>query len=228
MPLRRIFYKRKEERLGTEIMGRIEKMVVLQVIDEKWKDHLREMDDLKEGIHLRAYGQKDPLVEYKTEGFRMFMELIDLIDTEIVTPSSGCSPPRRRNSTPGGRSARRRLSGRRTIRLSVWASGQPRAMCRGCGRGSGAGRETPAGACGRESRTKRSVPLRERKKYKTVSREVRRAAMKKIEAIIRPFRIDDVREASRGDRASKDDSHRSQGLRPPERAYRLYRGWIPD
>lgn len=79
------FYKRKEERLGPEIMGRIEKMVVLQVIDERWKDHLREMDDLKEGIHLRAYGQKDPLVEYKTEGFRMFMELIGLIDTEIVT-----------------------------------------------------------------------------------------------------------------------------------------------
>ncbi len=79
------FYRRKEERLGAEVMGRIEKMVVLQVIDEKWKDHLREMDDLKEGIHLRAYGQKDPLVEYKTEGFRMFMELIDLIDTEIVT-----------------------------------------------------------------------------------------------------------------------------------------------
>jgi preprotein translocase subunit SecA len=79
------FYKRKEERLGTEIMGRIEKMVALQVIDDRWKDHLREMDDLKEGIHLRAYGQKDPLVEYKTEGFRMFMELIDLIDTEIVT-----------------------------------------------------------------------------------------------------------------------------------------------
>ncbi len=79
------FYKRKEERLGPEIMGRIEKMVALQVIDERWKDHLREMDDLKEGIHLRAYGQKDPLVEYKTEGFRMFMELIDLIDTEIVT-----------------------------------------------------------------------------------------------------------------------------------------------
>jgi preprotein translocase subunit SecA len=79
------FYARKEERLGPEIMGRIEKMVVLQVIDEKWKDHLREMDDLKEGIHLRAYGQKDPLVEYKTEGFRMFMELIEMVDTEIVT-----------------------------------------------------------------------------------------------------------------------------------------------
>jgi preprotein translocase subunit SecA len=66
------------------MIARIEKMVVLQVIDEKWKDHLREMDDLKEGIHLRAYGQKDPLVEYKTEGFRMFMELLDQINTETI------------------------------------------------------------------------------------------------------------------------------------------------
>ncbi len=79
------FYHRKEERLGPEMMGRIEKMVVLQMIDDKWKDHLREMDDLKEGIHLRAYGQKDPLVEYKTEAFRMFMELLDQINTDIVT-----------------------------------------------------------------------------------------------------------------------------------------------
>ena len=78
------FYKRKEEKLGVDIMATIEKMVVLQVIDEKWKDHLREMDDLKEGIHLRAYGQKDPLVEYKTEAFSMFMELLDQINTEIV------------------------------------------------------------------------------------------------------------------------------------------------
>jgi preprotein translocase subunit SecA len=79
------FYKRKEEKLGVEIVSTIEKMVVLQVIDEKWKDHLREMDDLKEGIHLRAYGQKDPLVEYKTEAFKMFMELLDIVNTEIVT-----------------------------------------------------------------------------------------------------------------------------------------------
>jgi preprotein translocase subunit SecA len=79
------FYRRKEEKLGPEIMTQLEKMVVLQVIDEKWKDHLREMDDLKEGIHLRAYGQKDPLVEYKTEAFRMFMELLDLMNSEILT-----------------------------------------------------------------------------------------------------------------------------------------------
>ena len=79
------FYKRKEERLGAEMMAQIEKMVVLRVIDEKWKDHLREMDDLKEGIHLRAYGQKDPIVEYKTEAFHMFMEFLDQVNTEIAT-----------------------------------------------------------------------------------------------------------------------------------------------
>lgn len=78
------FYHRKEERIGSEHMAQIEKMVALQTIDEKWKDHLREMDDLKEGIGLRAYGQKDPVVEYKTEAFNMFVELIDMINTETL------------------------------------------------------------------------------------------------------------------------------------------------
>lgn len=78
------FYRRKEERLGAENLAMIEKMVTLQVIDEKWRDHLREMDDLKEGIHLRAYGQKDPLVEYKTEAFNMFVELIEMINMETL------------------------------------------------------------------------------------------------------------------------------------------------
>jgi preprotein translocase subunit SecA len=78
------FYRRKEEKLGTSMMSTIEKMVVLQVIDERWKDHLREMDDMKEGIHLRAYGQKDPLLEYKTEAFRMFTELLGMVNTEIA------------------------------------------------------------------------------------------------------------------------------------------------
>jgi preprotein translocase subunit SecA len=78
------FYKRKEEQLGMGLMQRIEKIGLLQVIDERWKEHLKEMDDLKEGINLRAYGQKDPLVEYKTEAFRMFMEMLDLIDTQVL------------------------------------------------------------------------------------------------------------------------------------------------
>lgn len=78
------FYRRKEERIGSEMMGTLEKMAMLQVIDAKWRDHLREMDDLKEGIHLRGYGQKDPLVEYKAEGFKMFMTLMEIVADEVV------------------------------------------------------------------------------------------------------------------------------------------------
>jgi preprotein translocase subunit SecA len=78
------FYRRKEETIGREMMGVLERMGMLQVIDAKWRDHLREMDDLKEGIHLRGYGQKDPLVEYKTEAFSMFMEMMDMITDEVI------------------------------------------------------------------------------------------------------------------------------------------------
>ncbi len=79
------FYKRKEEMLGSELMARLERYAVLSVIDQKWKEHLREMDDLKEGIGLRAYGQKDPLVEYKGEAFKLFVTLLDEIRDDVVS-----------------------------------------------------------------------------------------------------------------------------------------------
>ena len=50
---------------------------MLTVIDDKWKEHLREMDDLKEGINFRAYGQKDPLIEYKIDGFELFVQMLE-------------------------------------------------------------------------------------------------------------------------------------------------------
>jgi preprotein translocase subunit SecA len=78
------FYKRKEERIGSEMMANLERMVTLQVIDERWKEHLREMDDLKEGINLRAYGQKDPVLEYKSEAFGMFAQMIEMINNEVL------------------------------------------------------------------------------------------------------------------------------------------------
>ncbi len=81
----RTFYKKKEEMLGSELMARLERFAVLSVIDHKWKEHLREMDDLKEGIGLRAYGQKDPLVEYKVEAFKLFEQLITLIRDEVIS-----------------------------------------------------------------------------------------------------------------------------------------------
>jgi preprotein translocase subunit SecA len=79
------FYKRKEEMLGSELMARLERFAVLSVIDEKWKEHLREMDDLKEGIGLRAYGQKDPLLEYKGEAFKLFVQLLEFLRNDIVS-----------------------------------------------------------------------------------------------------------------------------------------------
>jgi preprotein translocase subunit SecA len=88
------FYKRKEEQLGNEMMGNMEKLVMLQTIDSKWRDHLREMDDLKEGIHLRGYGQKDPLVEYKTEAFKMFMEMMEMLSDEVSSMAFKLYPER--------------------------------------------------------------------------------------------------------------------------------------
>jgi preprotein translocase subunit SecA len=79
------FYRRKEEMITSELMARLERYAVLSVIDEKWKEHLREMDDLKEGIGLRAYGQKDPLIEYKGEAFHLFVSLLTQIRNDVVS-----------------------------------------------------------------------------------------------------------------------------------------------
>ena len=77
-------YESREEELGIELMREIERAVMLQVVDSKWMDHLDAMDMLREGIGLRAYGQKDPLVEYRREGFEMFQVMIDSIQDDII------------------------------------------------------------------------------------------------------------------------------------------------
>ncbi|HXF36933.1 MAG TPA: SEC-C metal-binding domain-containing protein, partial [Actinomycetota bacterium] len=77
-------YEEKERGLGAEVMRELERMVLLSIIDTKWREHLYEMDYLQEGIHLRAYGQRDPLSEYRREAFAMFEELVQGIRTEFV------------------------------------------------------------------------------------------------------------------------------------------------
>lgn len=77
-------YEKREEQLGSQLMREIEKFVMLSVIDNLWMNHLDAMDGLRGGIGLRGYAQKDPLVEYKNEGFRMFEALMWNIDDEIV------------------------------------------------------------------------------------------------------------------------------------------------
>ncbi|MCL6566886.1 MAG: preprotein translocase subunit SecA [Acidobacteriia bacterium] len=77
-------YQEKEQLFGAEVMRWLERRVVLDVVDTQWKDHLLSLDHLKEGIGLRGYGQKDPLVEFKKEAFTLFEEMMDRIDTETV------------------------------------------------------------------------------------------------------------------------------------------------
>jgi len=77
-------YQKKEERLGEELMRTLEKMILLHTIDSQWKDHLYSMDALKEGIGLRGYGQRDPLIEYKREAFDMFEELTQRIKENVT------------------------------------------------------------------------------------------------------------------------------------------------
>ncbi|WP_443611942.1 preprotein translocase subunit SecA [Aeromicrobium wangtongii] len=77
-------YKNREEELGSEVMRELERRVVLSVLDRKWREHLYEMDYLREGIGLRAYSQRDPLVEYQREGFELFSAMMEGIAEESV------------------------------------------------------------------------------------------------------------------------------------------------
>jgi preprotein translocase subunit SecA len=97
-------YEEKERTIGPELMQLHQRMLMLQIVDTQWKDHLYSLDHLKEGIGLRGYGQRDPLVEYKKESFNMFQALMDRIDEEILrwiflaklmpVPEEGAAPDR--------------------------------------------------------------------------------------------------------------------------------------
>jgi len=77
-------YEAKEEEFGAELMRDLERFIVLQVVDVRWREHLENMEVLREGVHLRQMAQKDPLVEYTGEGERMFTELGRIIRSEVV------------------------------------------------------------------------------------------------------------------------------------------------
>lgn len=107
-------YKKREEQLGQETIHQIERFVTLQSMDELWMDHLDQLDDLREGIGLRGYAQKEPLVEYKKEAFDMFESLLSRIDTGIVQKIYRVQPvglneqaPSVRSSLPWSTSTRR-------------------------------------------------------------------------------------------------------------------------
>ena len=78
-------YAAREERLGSELVREFEKVIVLRSVDSKWMDHIDAMDQLRQGIHLRAYGGTDPLREYQFEGFEMFNTMTATIQEEVAT-----------------------------------------------------------------------------------------------------------------------------------------------
>lgn len=78
-------YKEKEEKVGAEVMRNFEKGVMLQNLDELWKEHLSSMDYLRKGIHLRGYAQKDPKQEYKKESFAMFTNMLSTLKSNVIS-----------------------------------------------------------------------------------------------------------------------------------------------
>ncbi|HET9260358.1 MAG TPA: preprotein translocase subunit SecA [Acidimicrobiia bacterium] len=104
-------YEEREKELGKDVLERVEKSVMLSVIDNKWREHLSEMDYLRAGIGLRAMGQRDPLSEYQREGYDMFMDMVDsvkrdsiryLFNVEVAQPKT--EPQRVEANPTGGRS----------------------------------------------------------------------------------------------------------------------------
>ncbi len=99
-------YEEKEQLFGAQVLRWLERRILLDIVDTQWKDHLLTLDHLKEGIGLRGYGQKDPLVEFKREAFTLFEEMMDRIDTEsvrflfLVRPAEGEQAPRQAADAP--------------------------------------------------------------------------------------------------------------------------------
>ena len=77
-------YEARETELGTDTLREVERQVMLRIIDQRWREHLYEMDHLREGIHLRALGQRDPSTEWQREGYALFEELTDLLHRDFL------------------------------------------------------------------------------------------------------------------------------------------------
>jgi len=154
----RTAYEEKEQEISAPIMRELERQIFLNVIDEHWMDHLREMYHLREGIGLRAYGQRDPLVEYKREAFSMFEDLTHSIREEtvrtlfranlVLEPAAGPPPGAARRperpATPAARALPRvRATPESESHAAVSAFGTP-APEGGGGGGGGVGPSRPA------------------------------------------------------------------------------------
>ena len=159
-------YDDREEELGSELMRALERFMLLQIIDERWREHLHDMDYLREGIHLRGFAQIDPLVAYKNEGFDMFTELMNNIwdefaryvfNVEVEAQPEQPRPPAAATAALGR--GRQRLGVEHRLALLVRRRHRRRAAERARG-GRGTGRRGPARGRGRSGRVRGGVGAR--------------------------------------------------------------------
>jgi preprotein translocase subunit SecA len=126
-------YEAKERELGPDAVREIERLILLQVIDRKWIDHLQNMEALREGIGLRAYAQVSPLIEYQREGYDLFQQMLREIQEETVqflmraqlSPDSGGTAPRVREPVMAGRSGDGASGAGAAVRTGAGARAQP-------------------------------------------------------------------------------------------------------
>ncbi len=139
------YYEQREAEFGAETMRQVERQVMLRIIDQKWREHLYEMDYLQEGINLRAMGQKDPLVEWQREGYEMFGAMMQGIAADFVKyvmhAQVTVAQPKLDTPTPIGQPRGTRLRSIRARRPSTMAGRRPGP---GGGRGPGAPRPRPS------------------------------------------------------------------------------------
>jgi len=135
-------YGAKEQLIGTELMRRIERDIMLQIVDVQWKDHLYSLDHLKEGIGLRGYGQRDPLVEYKRESFDLFQDMKARIDEEMVRYLWWLRPVASDEAAP--RPAARRTPPRRSAPMVSNAPSEAASVFGSAPGAAGGGRRQPA------------------------------------------------------------------------------------
>ena len=137
-------YEAKEALISTDILRRVERDIMLQIVDAQWKDHLYSLDHLKEGIGLRGYGQRDPLVEYKKESYALFAAMKDRIDDEMVRYLWRLTPVVNEDGSAAHRPAARRPPARITMSRPEAAPSPFGAIGAGAGAGDGEAAPRPA------------------------------------------------------------------------------------
>ncbi|MGN0554188.1 MAG: SEC-C metal-binding domain-containing protein, partial [Oscillospiraceae bacterium] len=140
------FYKTREEKIGSDVLRELERVILLKVVDIKWMAHIDDMDELRKGITLRSYGQKNPVIEYRFEGFEMFDAMVESIREETIRllftiqVNNGEAPKRERvaepTATPGdGSTSGTRKAGKKVGRNDPCPCGSGKKYKNCCGSG---------------------------------------------------------------------------------------------